>query len=64
MRRATVVDNVKPVPLSLVAHLNPLVLGQFHIAELYHFHETGEFFGLGVTLSDFLKAPRFYPDDE
>jgi hypothetical protein len=30
----------------------------------YHFHETGEFFGLGVTLSDFLKAPRFYPDDE
>ena len=31
---------------------------------LYHFHETSEFFGLGVTLSDFLKAPRFYPDDE
>jgi hypothetical protein len=31
---------------------------------LYHFHETGEFFRLGVTLSDFLKAPRFYPDDE
>ena len=33
MRRAAVVNHLQPVPLALVARLDPLVLGEFHIAD-------------------------------